>query len=85
MSCSGPRGRGVKSASHAPHSTRTSACRLREFLYQYGFADACFAGYERNTAASIGSGIEPFCQLRQIPFTLEQFHSDFTPKRDGRL
>jgi hypothetical protein len=43
-------------------------------VYQRGFADARFAGHERNTAASLCSGAEPFRQLGKTSIALEQFH-----------
>ena len=36
------------------------------------------AGHERDTAASLGSGMEPLREIRKTSFTLEQFHRMFT-------
>src|ERR1700727_3097278 len=46
------------------------ALLLGELLYQCGFADARFASNERNAAASLGGGMEPFHQIRKTSFTL---------------
>ena len=49
-----------------------------ELLYQRRLADARLAGHERDTAASLGSGMEPLREIRKTSFTLEQFHRMFT-------
>lgn len=70
-----------KRVTGAPQHPRR-ALPTREFLQKDGLADARFAGDERDAAAALGRGIEPFRQIRETQVPLEQFHSK-TRERGG--
>src|SRR5579863_2893099 len=65
---------GCKERIACPPKYPRLALLLAECLYQRGLADARFAGHERDTTASLGSGMEPPGQFRKTLLTLEEFH-----------